>query len=107
MVSLKKEGKKEALEQLKLVVKVLPNRGHIFQNKLRNMWASILMVSAVFWLKFKRLACRAKDENKIKTYEQKAIYKQRHIIIFQISLVWASSHCRSKMEKQNSKAGES
>ena len=107
MVSLKKEGKKEALEQLKLVIKIFPNRGRIFQNKLRNMWATILMVSAVFWIKFKRLACRAKDENKIKTYEQKAIYRQRHIIIFQIPLVWASSHCRSKMEKQNLKAGES
>ena len=65
------------------------------------------MVSAVFWLKFKRLTCRAKDENKIKTYEQKTIYRQRHIIIFQIPLVWVSSHCRSKMEKQNLKAGES
>ena len=30
----KRKAKKEALEHLKHVIKISPNRGHIFQNKL-------------------------------------------------------------------------
>ena len=32
----KEEGEKEALEHFKHVIKICPNRGHIFQSELRN-----------------------------------------------------------------------
>ena len=36
--SFRKQEKKETLEHFKQVLKICPNREHIFQNKLRNMW---------------------------------------------------------------------
>ena len=33
----KRKSKKEALEHFKHVVKICPNRGHMFQNKLQNV----------------------------------------------------------------------
>ena len=42
--SLQEESEKEALEHLKHVIKICLNRGHIFQNKLRNMWTAILKI---------------------------------------------------------------
>ena len=62
--SLQEEGKKEALEHFRHVIKICPNRGHIFKNKLRNTWAAILKTPAVSGYKFTRLVCRAKDKNK-------------------------------------------
>ena len=42
-----------------------------------------------------------------KRYQRKfVLYGQRHILNY-ISLIWASIHCGSKMEKQNLKAEES
>ena len=38
---LQEEGEKEALEHLKQVIKICPNRGHIFQNNLKNTWTNI------------------------------------------------------------------
>ena len=63
--SLQEEIEKEALENFKQVIKICPNRGHIFMNKLKNMWAAILEKSAGsrLWL-----VSKAKDK-KIKTYE--------------------------------------
>ena len=37
-----RESEKEALELLKRVVKICPNKGHNFQNKLWNTWTAIL-----------------------------------------------------------------
>ena len=45
------------------MVKICPNRGHIFKNKLRNTWAAILK-TALSGYKFIRLVGRAKDKNK-------------------------------------------
>ena len=44
---LYEEGKKEALEHFKHVIKIYPTRGHIFQNKLRNTWTVLLKRSAL------------------------------------------------------------
>ena len=67
------EGKKEALEHWKHLVKICLNRGHIFQNNLRNTWTVILKMSKnclqITW----HLLCNAKYKNKIKIYDQKAI----------------------------------
>ena len=52
--SLQEEGEKEALEHFKHVIKICPNRGHIFKNKLRNTWAAIPKTSAVSGNKFMR-----------------------------------------------------
>ena len=46
------------------MIKICPNRGYIFKNKLRNTWAAILTISAVSGCKFRRLIGRAKDKNK-------------------------------------------
>ena len=49
--SLQEGGKKEAVEKFKHVTKICPNRGHILQNKLRNIWAAMLKTSAVLLLR--------------------------------------------------------
>ena len=67
--SLREESEKEALEHFKQVIKICPNRGHIFMNKLGNTWAAILKTSTGSQL---CLVSKAKDKNKIKTYEQSA-----------------------------------
>ena len=41
---LQEESEKEALEHFKHVIKICLNRGHIFQNKLRNMRTAILKI---------------------------------------------------------------
>ena len=41
---------KKGLEHFKHVIQICPNRGHIFQNKLRNTWTAILKISAVLRL---------------------------------------------------------
>ena len=41
-----------------------------------------------------KITCRAQDKNKIKKYEQKAIYSSADS-----SLVWVSIYCESKMER--------
>ena len=61
-----KKGEKKALKHFKHVIKICPNRGHIFQNKLQNTWAVSLKTSAVSQLQL-RLVCRAKDKNKTNT----------------------------------------
>ena len=43
--SLKEEIEKESLEHFKQVIKICPNRGHIFMNKLMNTWAAMLKTS--------------------------------------------------------------
>ena len=68
------------------MIKVSPNRGYIFQNKLRNTLTVLLKTSADLRLdwkhqqgygkKFRRLVCAAKDKIKIKTYQEKAIWVQ-------------------------------
>ena len=45
------------------MIKICPNRGHIFQNKLRNTWAAILE-AALSGYKFIHLVGRPKDKNK-------------------------------------------
>ena len=40
--SLQEESEKEALEHFKHVIKICPNRGHIFKNKLANTWTVLL-----------------------------------------------------------------
>ena len=47
MFLLYEEGENEALEYFKCVIKIWPNREHIFQNKLRNTWTAILKISAL------------------------------------------------------------
>ena len=47
----KEESEKEALEHFKHVIKICPNRGHIFKNKLGNTWAAILKTSTASLLK--------------------------------------------------------
>ena len=37
-----KKRQKEALAHFKHVIKIFPNRGHIFRNKLWNTWTAIL-----------------------------------------------------------------
>ena len=51
------------------MIKICPNRGHIFKNKLRNTWAAILKTSALSGYKFLRLVGRAKDKNKNKNIQ--------------------------------------
>ena len=51
------------------MIKICPNRGHIFMNKLGNMWVAILKTSTGSRL---CLVNNAKDKNKIKTFEQSA-----------------------------------
>ena len=68
------------------MIKICPNRGYIFQNKLRNTLTVLLKTSADLQLdwkhqqgygkKFRRLVCAAKDKIKIKTYQDKAIWVQ-------------------------------
>ena len=41
---------KESLEHFKHVIKICPNRGHIFQKKLRNTWTAILKIFTNFLL---------------------------------------------------------
>ena len=41
------EGKKENLENVTHIIKICPNRGHIFKNKLRNTWTAISSFTAV------------------------------------------------------------
>ena len=50
--SLQEECEKEAMEHFTHVIKICPNRGHIFKNKLQNTWSVILKISAVSRLKF-------------------------------------------------------
>ena len=45
-----RESEKEALEHFKHMVKICPNRGHNFQNKLRNTWTVILKIFTKFLL---------------------------------------------------------
>ena len=47
---LQEESEKEALQHFKHVIKICPNREHIFQNKLRNMWTAILKILTKFLL---------------------------------------------------------
>ena len=61
--SLQEEKEKEALEHFKQVIKIGPNRGHIFLNKLLNTWVAILKTSTGSWL---CLASKAKNKNKNK-----------------------------------------
>ena len=42
ILSLKEESEKKALKQFKHVIKICLNRGHVFQNKLRNTGTAIL-----------------------------------------------------------------
>ena len=65
--SLWEEGEKKALEHFKHLIKICTNRGHIFQNKLRNTWTAILK-TAVWGFEFICLVGRAKDKNKIKKH---------------------------------------
>ena len=71
---------------LKHVIKIYPNRGHIFQNRLTNKWTAILQVARLYCYKFRYLVWRAKDKNNIKTYQHKTIWVsvcshgQRHIM---------------------------
>ena len=44
---LQEESKKKALEHFKHVIKICPNRGHIFKNKLENTWAAIQKTSTI------------------------------------------------------------
>ena len=44
--SLQEEGENKALEHFKHVVKICRNKGRIFQNNLRNIWTTILKISA-------------------------------------------------------------
>ena len=39
------KGEKEAQEHFKQIIKICPDRVHIFRNKLRYMWAAILKTS--------------------------------------------------------------
>ena len=41
-----REPEKEALEYLRTVLKVCPNRGNFFQNKLQNAWTAIPKTAA-------------------------------------------------------------
>ena len=41
---------KRGLEHFKHVINICPSRGHFFQNRLRNMWTTILKTSAVLRL---------------------------------------------------------
>ena len=47
--SLQEEGENKALEHFKHSIKICPNKGHIFQNNLRNIWTTILKTSAGVW----------------------------------------------------------
>ena len=68
----------------KHVVKICPNRGHIFQNKLRNMWTWYWKyLQSCHYLNW-HLVCKVKDKSKIQTYEQK--------VISQHKFLWASSN---------------
>ena len=42
----KKKAKKKALENFKHMIKICPNIGHIYQNKLWNTWVAILKIFA-------------------------------------------------------------
>ena len=42
----KEEGKNEALEHFKHVIRICQSRGHIFRNKLGNTWTVILKLRA-------------------------------------------------------------
>ena len=67
--SLQEEIEEEGLEHFKQVIKICPNRGHVFMNKLGNTWAAMLKTSTGSQL---CLVSKAKDKNKIKTYERSA-----------------------------------
>ena len=47
------------------VIKISPNRRHIFQNKLQNTWAMILNINIWYYV-IGCLICKAMDKNKIK-----------------------------------------
>ena len=49
--SAARRKQKEDLEHFKHVIKICPNRGHIFQNELRNKWMAILKTLAGLLLK--------------------------------------------------------
>ena len=66
---LQEEIEKKALEHFKQVIKIFPNRGHVFLNNLENTWAAILKTPTGSRL---CLVNKAKDKNKIETYEQSA-----------------------------------
>ena len=67
--SLQEEGKKEAMEHFKHVINIFPNRGHIFQNKLRHTWTAILKILTNVLLNNLAFSASGKNKNKIKTYE--------------------------------------
>ena len=62
--------RKRGLEHFTNVMKICSNRGHIFKNKLRKTLAAVLKTSHVRGYVFLYSACRARDKNKIKTYER-------------------------------------
>ena len=64
ILSLVEEGKKDALEHFKHVIKICLNRRHIFQNKLRNMWVAKGKMLFLLPLHISKI-CRAKNESKI------------------------------------------
>ena len=91
------------------MVKICPNRGHIFKNKLRNAWAAIL--------KYQHFQARnlcvqqvgSRKKTKIKTYKQKigvSLILDRAYSCRLLWQLWASIHCESKMEKQVYKLGK-
>ena len=45
--SLKEEGEKETMKHFKDVIKICPNRGHIFRNKLWNTQMALPKISAL------------------------------------------------------------
>ena len=47
IISQLEEREKKALKHFKHVIKFCLNRGHIFQNKLRNTWKAILKTPVV------------------------------------------------------------
>ena len=46
--SLQEEGENKALEHFKHVIKICPNKRHIFQNNLRNIWTTILKTAGLW-----------------------------------------------------------
>ena len=68
-----RERQKRGLEHFKQVIKIGPNRGHVFQNKLRIRRRRYWKYESRCCYITRRLVCKAKDKNKIKVYKQKAI----------------------------------
>ena len=76
------------------------------------MFAATLKTSAVSRLRVSTFSSRAKNNSKIKTYEQEAISASKFILLWQghiivVTLVWVRIHCESKKEKQDFQAVES